>query len=238
MTIDAETLRTIHRLHIQLSDLRGRLEKGPKQVRAGEARVQRLNSDLDAAKEVYKRTRMTIDDKELSLKSRENNILDVRARLNSCSSNKEYQAFIEQIAADEQANSVLSDEIIELLDKSSTDEGAVQEAEKEVAAGKAELDKTKQRVADEKGQLESEVARIEGELAGAEEALPAEVRDEYQRAVRAHGEDALAPIEDECCGGCFQRITPQMIAELAMSMVVFCKTCGRLLYIPEDTTVS
>jgi predicted nucleic acid-binding Zn-ribbon protein len=238
MTIDAEALRTLHRLHIQLSELNQRLARGPKQINAGESRLAKLKDDHKVAREVYLRTRMTIDDKELSLKEREGKILDIRSRLNSCSNNKEYQAYVEQIAADEQANSVLSDEIIELLDKSTKNQEEVAEAEASVNTCDDELKNIVERVNGEKKTLESEVGSIAEELTGAERALPGDIREDYQRVVKKHREEALAPIDDDCCGGCYQRVTSQMLNELALSKAVFCKSCGRLLYLPEDTKVS
>ena len=139
MTVEASALRELHRLHRQRSDLQGRLDRGPRQIKAAEANIQRLQTELDTAKETLQQSRMTLDGKNLSLKEREARILDVKARLNTASSNKEYQAFMEQIAADEQANSVLSDEIIELLDRVSGDEGQVQKAEAALAKGKQDL---------------------------------------------------------------------------------------------------
>ena len=134
--------------------------------------MDQLKTLVDESKETHKRTRITIADKELSLKQREDHIQDIRARLNSCSSNKEYQAFMEQIAADEQANSVLSDEIIELLDRSTSDETAVKEAQQALERGEGELNSIRARVEGERSELESEVARIESELKDAETSLP------------------------------------------------------------------
>jgi predicted nucleic acid-binding Zn-ribbon protein len=233
MAVEASALREIHRLHRQRTDLKDRLDRGPKKVKAGEGTVARLEAQLAEAKEVLQRCRMTFDEKNLSLRERESRILDIRAKLNSASNNKEYQAFMEQIAADEQANSVLSDEIIELLDKVSEDEGSVKEAEEGVAKSKADLKAIQESVASEKDSLESELTRVEAELTQAETALPADVRDQYHRMAKVHGEDALAPLDDEVCGGCFQRCTPQMINELSLSKIVFCKNCGCILYLPE-----
>lgn len=238
MTINAEALRTLHRLHVQLSDLRERRARGPKQIKAGASRLARLQEEHDTAKEIYKRTRITIDQQELTLKEREGKILDLRSRLNSCSNNKEYQAYVEQIAADDQANSVLSDEIIELLDKATKNQETVAAAEGAVKDCETDLKKIEDRVNSEKSELDSEVARIEGELTAAEVALPSDIKVDYLRVVKKHGEEALAPLDDECCGGCYQRITQQMLNELVLSKAVFCKSCGRLLYLPEDTKVS
>jgi predicted nucleic acid-binding Zn-ribbon protein len=237
MTVEASALREIHRLHQQKSDLQSRLDRGPRQVKASEANLARLEAALEEAKEALKRTRMNVDSKNLSLKERESRILDVRARLNSASSNKEYQTFMEQMAADEQANSVLSDEIIELLDKSSADEETVQVAEASVTKAQSNLKAVQDKVTSEKDSLESDLARVKADLAKAELALPSDVRQEYQRKAKVHGEDTLAPLDGEVCGGCYQRCTPQMINELTMSKVVFCKNCGCILYLPEDTSV-
>ena len=91
--------------------------------------------------------RMSSDEKELQLKEREGRIQDVRLKLNSATNNKEYQAFIEQIAADDQANSVLSDEILELLDKVSDEQAKVATAEENLNKGKEELAQANERVA-------------------------------------------------------------------------------------------
>ncbi len=238
MSIDTEGLRTLHRLHVQLSDLKGRLRRGPKQVANGQARVAKLKEEHQAAKELHKRTQMTVHAKELSLKEREGKIVDVQTRLNSCSSNKEYQAYMEQMEADRAANEVLESEIIEWLDKVTEQEAAIEVANGLVAECEAELKKIEAHVEGVRSQLESEIARIEAELIEAETILPGDIRSEYDRVVNKHAEEALAPIDEDCCGGCFQKITPQMLNELLMSRAVFCKSCGRLLYLPEDSSVS
>lgn len=234
MSVTATALRELHRIHRQLSDIRSRLERGPRQIRLGEASVQRLEQALADAKETVKKTRMSADQKELQLRERENHIADVKGKLNACSSNREYQAFLEQIAADEQANSVLSDEILELLDKITEHQDAVAAAEADLAKGQAELASSRTRIDQERATLEHELARLNGELEAAEAKLPADLKQDYNRIVKARGEDGLAPLEGECCGGCFQTVTPQTLNELLLSKPVFCKSCGCLLYLPED----
>jgi predicted nucleic acid-binding Zn-ribbon protein len=86
----------------------------------------------------------------------------------------------------------------------------------------------------EKPLVETDIQRLQEELRQAESLLPVDVRENYQRVVRAKGEDALAPIQGEICGGCNQRVLLNMLADLRMSKLVFCKTCGRLLYLPQE----
>jgi predicted nucleic acid-binding Zn-ribbon protein len=234
MSITAAALRELHRIHQQLADLRDRLERGPKQVRAREANVTQLESKLAEAKERAKQTQMAADRKQLDLRSSEQKIVDLKVKLNACSSNKEYQALLEQIAAAEMAGSVLSDEILEGLEKIDQLAATVKDAEKLVAAGKQELEKSRQSVQDSAASIAGDIRRLESELVEAERSLPADLKSDYHRVVRGKGADGLAAADDGVCSGCGQQITLNMQNELRLARLVFCKACGRILYLPGD----
>lgn len=234
MNISAELLRELHRVHRQLKDLRDRLERGPKQIAAADANVRKMEAELDQSKDALKKTKITADQKQLQLKSREDKITDLRGKLNQASSNREYQALKEQIAADEQANSVLSDEILEALEKMDQLALAVKTADGHLAKAREESAKIKERVDAERAGLEAELARVQDNLVAAEAQLPPDFKREYERIARVRGEDTLAQVEGETCGHCYQTLTTQMMNELYLSRPLFCKSCGCLLYLPED----
>jgi predicted nucleic acid-binding Zn-ribbon protein len=234
MSVTAAALRELHKIHQKLADLRDRLERGPKQVRAREANVAQLEARLTESRDKAKQTQMAVDRKQLDLKAGEQKVIDLRVKLNACSSNREYQALLEQIAAAEMAGSVLSDEILEGLDKIDQHSSAVKESEKNLASGKQELDKIKHAVEDSAATIRADLSQFEAELAQAEKSLPAEIKADYQRVVRSKGADSLAAAEDGVCSGCGQQITLNMQNELKLSKLVFCKACGRLLYLPGD----
>lgn len=236
MSVTAESLRRLHGILRQLADAQGRLDRGPKKVKASELNVERLEEEHGKAKEELQRLQLKSSEQELQLKEREGRILDLKGKMNSCSNNKEYQALVEQIAADEQASSVLSDEILEFFETVNTQQEVVNAAEENVQTAKQELESLKGKVSGEHANLVSEVARLSAELSKAESTLPSDIKPNYERMARATGEDAMAPVEGEVCGGCYQTLTPNMLNELALSRIVFCKSCGRLLYMPEDTS--
>ena len=144
MSVTAAALRELHRIHQQLAELRDRLERGPKQVRAREANVAQLEARLAEAHDKAKQTQMAVDRKQLDLKTGEQKVIDLRVKLKHASSNREYQAFLEQIAAAEMAGSVLADEILEGMEKVDQLSAAAKEAENNLAAGKQEMEKTRQ----------------------------------------------------------------------------------------------
>lgn len=235
MDISSAILCELHRIHRQLAELQSRLTRGPRQIAAAQAALDSRHAELANAKQMVTKSRIAVDHKELQLKQREDRIEDVKRKLNAAKSNREYQTLLEQIAADQQANSVLSDEILEMYDRIASEQKSVAQAEAHIAASQAELEKIRRRVEGERDSLESDLGRLTGELRTAEQRLPADVRAEYSRAVKGRGAEALAPLEGDCCGGCYQQTTVQMFSELKSSRFVLCNSCGRILYLPEDT---
>ena len=234
MSVTAAALRELHRIHQRLADLRDRLERGPKQIRAREASVAQLEARLAEARDKAKQTQMSVDRKQLDLKAGEQKVLDLRVKLNQANSNREYQSFLEQIAAAEMAGSVLSDEILEAMDRVDQLHVAVKEAEAQLAAGKQEMEKTKQAIDSAAAATQADVVLLEGELTAAEQSLPADMKNDYQRVVRSKGADSLSSVDDGVCTACGQQITLNMQNELSLSELVFCKSCGRLLYLPGE----
>ncbi len=228
MAVSTVMLRELHRIHSQLSDLRGRLARGPRRVQAHQANLHQQQEVLARAQENVRQTLLLVDRKQLELKTGENKILDSRAKLNACSSNKEYQLLLEQIAAAEMANSVLADEILEAMEQGDQFEAAVGEAKTQVAAIEAELEKCRQAVAAEAQLIQVDMERLEAELAAAEQEVPAEIKAEYDRIIGSKGADGMAQAEDGVCQGCGYQITlnrqPNGLASLGFSITRQVKT--------------
>ena len=185
--------------------------------------------------------RVAADPKQLQFKAREDKIKELQVKLNAATSNREYQALKDQIAADEMANSVLADEILEALEKADSLQTAIAEAAAALAKAKEDTEKVRREVAQREPAIQADVQRLEAELHDCEAFLPEDIREPYQRLVRHRGEEALAPIEEQSfagdkqpfCGGCNQQITINMYNALTLNRPIFCKSCGRMLYLAE-----
>ena len=126
---------------------------------------------------------------------------------------------IDQIAAAEMAGSVLADEILETMERIDQLEAVVVEVKERLAAGKTELSKFRDSVAQEGALIAADIARLEGELGDAEKELPGDFREDYRRVIRGKG--------------CGKQVTLNMQNHLMMGKPVFCTACGRLLYTGE-----
>ena len=232
--ITNETLHELHRIHRQLGDLRERHDRGPKQIKARQMSVAQCEEKLTKVQADQKAARMAIDHKQLTLKTNESRINDLQAKLNACTTNREYQALKDQIAADKMAKSVLEDEILEAMEKLGEYKALIAQSEEQVKKSKEELAKTQQAVKEQEELVVGDIRRLEGELAKVETSLDPEFLVVYRRIVAAKGEDAMAQVDGEFCGGCNHQLTANNVSELRMSRALFCKNCGRLIYLAAD----
>lgn len=234
MSALASQLRTLHRLLKQKTDLLDRLARGPKQIKARENLLEKARLEQQALLDRRKQTRMQVDQKQLNLRSGEAKVADLGVKLNMASAQREYQALKDQIAAIEMANSVLSDEILEALEKLDSTETEIAASAEQVKKAEQDLEKTKAEVARVKPELDAELTRVLAELAESENGLPEDFVMEYRRVVVVRGEGTLAAVEGEACSNCCQHLTPNMLNNMMLGMALVCKSCGCILYHPED----
>ncbi len=238
MTLITENLQKLHRLHQQITDLRDRLERGPRQLTAKGnelAGVKQVEADL---KEQATQMQMKADEKQLTGREREASIEDLKTKLNACSSNEVYASLVKDIKSNQEAASQIDDQILELLEE-------IEELEQKMAEAVGHREEVSTSLAQVQGEVEQsqkqlgeELDRVQGELKETESQLPEDFKQDYNHMAETRGEGALAQVDNECCSGCHQRITPQMINELYLSKPVFCKSCGCLLYLPEGASLN
>jgi len=233
VSLDYALLRKLHHQLRTLTDINERIEKGPRKIKVVSANEANFLKELEEAKANLLELRKASNAKQMQLSEREAKIEDLKGKLNSCDSNKEFQLLKDRIAADEQANSVLQDEILEQLEKLDVLTEEADTAKANYEKSQAETKSVSDQVTSEIKELEAEKARVEGELAETEKGIPIDLRELYRRLVAGKGEEALGSTNTETCGNCNQTLTQQTVSELMMSKPVFCKGCGCWMYLPE-----
>jgi predicted nucleic acid-binding Zn-ribbon protein len=233
MANSIDVLRELHRLRRFARDLQNRIEQGPHTLKNQQARITRQEETLRQTQEGLKKLKVTMHDREVSLKTTQQQIAKYQKQQNEAVSKKEYDALQHEIDGARKKVGQLEDEILEAMG-----------ASEEEAAKIPELEKAARQVKDEVAQFEREhEARLAGfaeqlkqaqqDLAAVEATLPADVQAQYRRLVAARGEDALAAVQERTCSSCYTGITAQNYNDLAQGNFVLCKSCGRILYLPE-----
>jgi len=234
ITVTTASLRKLHRIHQQLQDLKERLERGPRIAQAHEANLNRVEQRLAELQAKAESLRKSVNAKQDQLQRGEANVARRRQQLREAKDNREYQALVDQIAADQMANSVLADEALEAMERLDEMNKKLAEAEAVVANARSQAQRSAEEVEGQGPKIRADLERLAAELHKTEQELPAEFQEVYQRLVRAKGSDALAPMLGEFCGGCNHHVPLNMYNSMALSKPVFCRSCGRMLYLPED----
>ena len=226
-------LKDIHDLRLQLEEVTEQLERGPRQIAARQKALEKTKAELEARRLELKQQRMLADQKNLQLKSNESKIHDLQGKLNAAVSNREFDALRSQIAADQMANSVLEDEILEALEQTDVMQGKIKDSERDVAEAEAEIAKFADTIKQAEPDLKRRAAEIESRIAELEKILPADIVPTYRRLVQNYGARALSAVHGTACGECYVGQRPQTIMDLRAGKFIFC-TCGRLMYLVED----
>ena len=230
MSLDFGLLQTLHRMLRQLTDIEDRMRRGPMKVKVVETNETSFATDEAECLARQEELRRSSSEKTMQLNEREAKIEDMKGKLNVCDSNKEFQLLKDRIAADLQANSVLQDEILELLERLDVVNAEVVDAKANHQKAKDETVAMRDKVKLELSELNAEKERVTGELAESEKALPATMMDAYQRLVRLKGENTFAVSMIDTCDNCNQRLTTQTISDLMLKKLIYCPGCGAILY--------
>ncbi len=234
----AELLRRLHNILSQKEELDSQLKRGPRQIKAGETMIANAQAAADEAKENLKKAKLASDEKQLQLKTREARIEELKAKLNMAASNREFDTFKEQIAADEQANAVQSDEILESFDRIDALQEKLDQANAELEKQQSDQAKRIKEVEQRLETVRENAKHVDEQLAQAESEIPSQAKANYLRLTQSKGEEALAPLENnDSCGGCNQILTTHVFDQLRRSIMVNCPNCNAFLYIAEDNRV-
>lgn len=225
----------LHDLYGKLRALQTQLQSAPRQIKARQQISAAKNAEIDAVREKMKKLKLSADQSNLQVKTNESKVLGLKSKLNQATSNREFDALRSQIEADEMANSVLEDEVLAAFEKLDRLKEDLAQLEAELGTLKAAEAKLAQELESAAPGLRKQVAELEASIAKAEEIIPGDMSLAYQRMAQAHGPDAFAEVEGNQCQACFVSLPPQTLLELKNGKVLFCKSCGKVMFLNRDS---
>ncbi|RKY29006.1 MAG: hypothetical protein DRP79_01535 [Planctomycetota bacterium] len=177
------------------------------------------------------------DQYNLNLKANEADINKLLVQLTQAKTNEGYAGLNKRIEEEQKQNSALEDSILQLM----TD---IEEMERRNAAAKKALDAEQEEFSRFEAKVKADQDAIDGRIreyqdraAEIEKSVEGEILDKYHRLYERKDGHALAGLDRSAgvCLGCNLPVTKQDInLLLADNGIIFCKSCGRILYIPED----
>jgi uncharacterized protein len=234
MSVNVGSLRELHDIHQRLSRLRERMQRGPRQIEAKRKLLASRTEALEKAKADLKLLKVKGHEKETERKALDGRVTQLQLQINSAKSNKEYSTLVSERDSVTKVRGAVEDQILEILLKEEEKTQETQTLDRDAKRLQQETDDLERATTQQNAELAAKLIACEAQLATAEASLPNDMRDVYRRLVERRGADALARAADGTCTGCYTGITPQMQNQLLLSEIVFCKSCGRMLYLDES----
>jgi hypothetical protein len=138
-----------------------------------------------------------------------------------------------EIAALEKRNSDLEDETLQLMANLEELAAKTPEFESVVAKAKAEHASAQKDQQEHLAGLQTRLAEAKQLVEEKRALLPEDWLKPFQRLELTEGAEALASLNGRSCSACYTEVTAQQFALINSGRINACKTCGRLLYIPE-----
>jgi predicted nucleic acid-binding Zn-ribbon protein len=226
-------LREIHRLRRHIKDLEGKIENGPRQLKAQQNKIAKDDDNLKKAHEALKQSKVNIHDKEVSIKATEAEIQKYEQQLSQITTKKEYDTLRAEIASAKGRIAKIEDQILDLMLVSDEKARAIPEAEAAVKKAKDDVAQFERDLGERLTRFKGEKEQAQEELKKIEATMPEDIKPVYDRLIASKFEDCIAAVEGGTCSACYTGTTPQMANDLRRGAFVLCKTCGRMLYAPE-----
>jgi predicted nucleic acid-binding Zn-ribbon protein len=226
----------------QLRRAQERLDAATKDVRVQERKVNDLAEKLKLAQTTLRENQSKLGQTELDLKSRDAHIEKLRTQQQNAKNNKEYQAFLVEINTEKVDKGKVEDELIKQME--AVEKG--QNESKELAAlhesEKTKLETMRTQITDRIKQLQGEIDALKPAVDAAAGAVPAKAREAYSKLAERLDGEAMAAIakpnrrnEEYVCTACNMDLVTDVYNKLHVrDDLVYCPSCRRILYIPDD----
>ncbi|MBV8781688.1 MAG: hypothetical protein JO353_09855, partial [Phycisphaerae bacterium] len=168
----------------------------------------------------------------------------LRSRQQSSTNNKEYQALLVEINTFKVDRNKVEEETMKLLESAERDQAELKSLSENLEAERKKSEVMKQAMSGRVGELQAEIDSLRPARDEAAANVPQKALDVFERMAERFDGEAMAAIskpdrrrEEYACTACNMDLVVNIYNKLhSRDELVFCPSCARILYIPEDMT--
>lgn len=238
-----DKLLKVYRVDQQITGLRSRLRAAERFLNEQVGAIEHLSTQATAVDSQLRQLKASAADAEGEAARLSERIDELRQRMSTVNSNKEYQALLTEVNTHKDAKTAAESKAVELLEKAEAldaqrEQLGEQLGERERVRGVADGERAQraEEIRDKLTELESQREGLIGDV-------PRGVLSTYEELVGRLEEDAMAPIEIQdrrrhefTCGACMMAVPVEaMSALLSHGDLTRCVSCGAILFLEEKT---
>lgn len=211
----SSTEKAIVQLHSEIQQMSGTLEN--------------LLDDIKRKKEHVHVLRKAVDEKELEMKTLDEQEKQARKKLSTVSNDNEYQALKNEASTLKKQQHDYEETLMEVWSIFETAQKEFQKNEKEIISQKEEVEKQLQEKKSEVEGFQKSLDASMQERVAKEKDVPEEWLEKYAR-MRNSVPNPVAPVDRGSCSVCFYTISDQDALLIKRHQLIQCKGCYRFLY--------
>jgi predicted nucleic acid-binding Zn-ribbon protein len=231
-----------YRADQRVREAQARLDAATKDVRIQERRVNDLAEKHKLAASKLKEAQSKQAQLDLDLKTRDAHIEKLRTQQQNAKNNKEYQAFLVEINTEKVDRSKVEEELLKLMEQVEKQQIELKDMGALLDSEKSKLEGMRTQITGKTQELQSEIDQLKPERDAAAAAVPAKAREQYDKLADRWEGEALSAIakpdrrrEEYMCSACHMDLVIDVYNRLhSRDDLVFCPSCRRILYIPDD----
>jgi len=221
---------------VKLQDLELQRNRIQQQLRALPGEIARAESSVTAAQSHSAEISAALA-REESLRNRQEREIGehrkkaarFRAQLDSVKTPEQAEAIEHEIRFATTEADRLENEELASLERSEAHEPELAQARSQVESLAADLDTIRDRTAESKQELETELAALDSVCEAVRQSIEFEWLDRFDRLVATRG-TAIVRAEKQQCTGCRMGLRPQFWNELREGRLLACDSCSRMIY--------
>jgi predicted nucleic acid-binding Zn-ribbon protein len=226
----------------KLREAQGRLNAVSKNVRIQQRKVGDLSERLRLSQANLKEQQSKSASLDLDLKTRDSKIERLRGQQQNAKTNREYQAFLVEINTEKVDKGKSEEELLKVMEGVEKLQAEVKELSDANAAENAKLETMRAEIDGRVKELQGEIESLRPARETAASAVPAKVVDAFSRLAERYEGEAMSALtkpdrrrEEYACSACNIDLVTDVYNKLhSRDELVFCPSCGRILFIPDD----
>jgi predicted nucleic acid-binding Zn-ribbon protein len=210
---------------------RRRLADLPAAEREIDAAVSRAQADVEACRAELAENqagRRALDKDVAAIDTRLARFDDHKAAVKT---NQEYTALLHEIAGAKAEKDAVEEQILLKLEEADAIDARLKAAEAALADARRDGEKARQALVEERGALDTELARLDAERRTAAAGIDPPLAARYDQLLKQRRMIAVAAVHQDVCEACHVRLRPAIAQQVRRNDgIVQCDSCQRILY--------
>lgn len=235
MQLDISQLKKLQEYDLEIQEIAGKTDELRAQLDELVSMYDALTASLEGQRAQLEETRALMRDKEIEIETNTDRYNQSKAKLNTVSNTREYNALEREMDQLRKMRAQLEEERDSLKEAVEESEADVNDKAEKTSELEAQIKEEESAIESEQSKSKRRINKLEKERDSLKGDLPKQLVRRYAFISSRRPGPAVVPAVDGTCKGCQMILPPQLYNELfSATKLIQCPTCQRILYLGKS----